>query len=93
MLFPMVNVVFIIIIIAKVAKFIHQKLAEAAELIVDKSPYYRYTPASVLENDSFKLYWNRSIITDKTIPKLILNTTVWKTVTLKQYLLTDLTIT
>jgi hypothetical protein len=22
----------------------------------------------VLENDSFKLYWNRSIITDKTIP-------------------------
>jgi len=24
-----------------VAKIIHQKLAEAAELIVDKSPYYR----------------------------------------------------
>jgi len=50
------------------AKVIHQKLAEAAELIEDKSPYYRYTPANVLENDSFKLYWNRSIITDKTIP-------------------------
>jgi len=27
-----------------------------------------YTPANVLENDNFKLYWNGSIITDKTIP-------------------------
>jgi hypothetical protein len=51
-----------------VAKVIHQKPAEAAELIEDKSPYYRYTPANVLVNDNFKLYWNRSIITDKTIP-------------------------
>jgi len=50
------------------AKIIHQKLAEAAELIDDKSPYYKYTPASVLENENFKLYWNRSILTDKTIP-------------------------
>jgi hypothetical protein len=50
------------------AKIIHQKLAEAAELIEDKSPYYKYTPASVLENENFKLYWNRSILTDKTIP-------------------------
>jgi hypothetical protein len=54
----------IIIIIAKV---IHQKLAEAADLIEDKSPYSKYTPASVLENDNFKLYWNRSILTGKTI--------------------------
>jgi len=53
---------------AGLAKVIHQKLAEAPELIEDKSPFYRYTPANVLENDNFKLYWNRSIITDKTIP-------------------------
>jgi len=33
-----------------------------------KSPYYKYTPANVLENENFKLYWNRSILTDKTIP-------------------------
>ena len=33
------------------AKIIHQKLAEAAEFIDDKSPYYKYTPASVLENE------------------------------------------
>jgi hypothetical protein len=51
-----------------VAKVIHQKLAEAAELIADKSPYYKYTPSSVLENDNYKLYWNRSILMDKTIP-------------------------
>jgi len=50
------------------AKVIHQKLAEAAELIEDKSPYYKYTPANVLENENFRLYWNRSIFTDKTIP-------------------------
>ena len=50
------------------AKAIHQKLAETAELINDKSPYYKYTPANVLENENFKLYWNRSILTDKKIP-------------------------
>jgi len=44
---------------------IHRKLAEVAELIEEKSPY---TPANVLENDNFKLYWNRCILTDKTIP-------------------------
>ena len=49
------------------AKVIHQELAEAAELIASKSPHYKYTPANVLENDNFKLYWNRSIITDKTV--------------------------
>jgi len=37
-------------------------------LIDDKSPYYKYTPANVLQNENFKLYWNRSILTDKTIP-------------------------
>jgi len=49
------------------AKIIHQKLAEAAELTDDKIPYYKYTPANVLENENFKRYWNRSILTDKTI--------------------------
>ena len=63
MLLPHGNIIIIIIII-----IIHQKLAEAAELIEDKSPYYRYTPANVLKNNNFELYWNRSIISDKTIP-------------------------
>jgi hypothetical protein len=47
------------------AEIIHRKLAEAAEFIEDKSPHYKYTPANVLENEHFKLYWNRSILTDK----------------------------
>ena len=47
------------------AKIILQKLAEAAGLIDDKSPYFKYTPANVLENENFKLYWNHSILTDK----------------------------
>jgi len=50
------------------ARIIHQKLAEVAEMIDDKSPYYKYTPANVLENENFKLYWNHIILTDKTIP-------------------------
>ena len=50
------------------AKVIHQKLVEAAELTEDKSPYYKYTSSTVLENDNFKLYWNRSIRTGKTMP-------------------------
>jgi len=33
------------------AKIIHQKLAETAEWIDDKSPYYKYAPANVLENE------------------------------------------
>ena len=47
------------------AKIIYQKLTEAAELIEDKSPYYKYTPANVLEKENFKLCWNRSIRTEK----------------------------
>ena len=39
-----------------VATVIQQKLAETAELIEDRSPYYKYTPGNVLENDNFKLY-------------------------------------
>ena len=49
------------------AKIIHQKLAEAAELIDDESPYHKYKPASVLENENFKMYWYHSILTDKII--------------------------
>ena len=36
----------------RLAKIIHQKLAEATELIDDKSPCYKYTPANVLKISS-----------------------------------------
>jgi len=52
----------------RLTKIMHQKLAETAELIDDKSPYYKYTPANVLKNEIFEVYRNRSILTDKTIP-------------------------
>ena len=42
------------------AKIIHQKLAEAAELIEDKSPYYKYTPTNVLENENYPPETGRS---------------------------------
>jgi len=35
-------------------------------LIINKNNN-KHTPANVLENENFKLYWNRSILTDKTI--------------------------
>ena len=44
-----------------------QELAEAAKSIDDKSPYYKYTTANVLENENMNPYWNRSILTDKTM--------------------------
>ena len=49
----------------ELAKIIYQKLAEAAELIDNKSPYCKYTPANVLENENFKWYWNRSYLRTK----------------------------
>jgi hypothetical protein len=30
-------------------------------------PYYKYIPNPILENEIIKLYWDRSLITDKTI--------------------------
>jgi hypothetical protein len=69
-----------------VAKVIHQELAEAAELIASKSPYYKYKPANVLENDNFKLYWNRSIITDKRVPSNRPDTTLMNKTTKNTFL-------
>ena len=61
------------------AKIIHQKLAEAAELIEDKSPCYKHTPANVLGNENFKLCWNRSVLMDKTNPFNRPHITIMKT--------------
>ncbi|XP_050549514.1 uncharacterized protein LOC126910674 [Spodoptera frugiperda] len=51
----------------QVAAIIHQSLAIQTKLVSDKVPYYKYKPQAVLENEHFKLYWDRTIITDKTI--------------------------
>ena len=51
----------------QVGKIIHQKLACKYHLKQTKVPYYKYTPDVVAENASCRLYWDRSIITDKTM--------------------------
>ena len=50
-----------------VARIIHQQLALRYDLAESEVPYYKYAPAPVLENSRALLYWDRSIITDRTI--------------------------
>ena len=49
------------------AKIIHLALANDRELCDTAEPYYKYCPATVLENQRFRLYWDNPILTDKTI--------------------------
>ncbi|XP_045535408.1 uncharacterized protein LOC106709986 [Papilio machaon] len=51
----------------QVAKIIHQQLALKYALVDTEVPYYQYQPSPVLENSYITLYWDRSIITDRTI--------------------------
>ncbi|KAL0867793.1 hypothetical protein ABMA27_008500 [Loxostege sticticalis] len=68
----------------QVANIIHQKLALKHKLLTDKPlPYYTYDPKPVLENTSYKLYYDRAVLTDKTIhynkPDIILQDKINKT--------------
>lgn len=52
----------------QLANIIHQQLALKHKLIQNtNTPYYNYKPQTVLENDSCKLYYDRAILTDRTI--------------------------
>lgn len=48
-----------------VAKIVHQSLAKRFNLTTSGIPYYKYEPANVLENENYKMYWDREIRTDK----------------------------
>jgi len=50
-----------------VCNIIHQKLINLGKLLVTVEPYYKYKPDSVVENSDFKIYYDRTIITDKSI--------------------------
>ncbi|CAK1579591.1 unnamed protein product [Parnassius mnemosyne] len=50
-----------------VAKIIHQELAVQHGLLKETEPYWKYNPSPVLENDSAQLYWDRSVLTDRTV--------------------------
>ena len=51
----------------QVCKIIHQLLAHKYKFIDSLVPYYKYEPQTVLESRSTRLYWDRPIVTDKTI--------------------------
>ncbi|KAJ3660258.1 hypothetical protein Zmor_004714 [Zophobas morio] len=49
------------------AKIIHKELATLMNLIEDTTPYYTYIPSPFFENNKYKLYWDRTILTDLNI--------------------------
>ncbi|CAH2044345.1 unnamed protein product, partial [Iphiclides podalirius] len=49
------------------ASILHQELALKYGIVDRKLLYYKYSPEAVLENDRARLYWDRPIITDRTI--------------------------
>ncbi|XP_063891872.1 uncharacterized protein LOC135117208 [Helicoverpa armigera] len=51
----------------QVASIVHQHLAHKFNFIQNKTAYYKYKPDTILENSSHRIYWDRTIITDKTI--------------------------
>lgn len=51
----------------QVAKIIHSRLALNHKLLLECQPYYKYSPLPILENAEYVLYWDRLVITDKTI--------------------------
>ena len=59
-----------------VAKIIHLALLKKYQINETAVPYYQYTPDPVRENETHKLYWDRSVLTDRPIvsnrPDLIL---------------------
>ena len=49
------------------AKIILQQLSIKFNLIKQPTPYYTYSPETILENADHKIYWDRIIYTGKTI--------------------------
>ena len=51
----------------QVAKIVYQQLVKTYNLLKSFPPYYKFQPPPVLENDKCILYWDKQIITDKTM--------------------------
>ncbi|XP_078050794.1 uncharacterized protein LOC144477179 [Augochlora pura] len=49
------------------AKIIHQTIKQAYEISTNNIPYYNYTPETIIENENYMIYWDRTIHTDKTV--------------------------
>ncbi|KAI5753628.1 hypothetical protein M8J77_001970 [Diaphorina citri] len=52
----------------QVAAIIHQNICSNLKLIDEKTPYYKYEPPPVIETAKYTVYYDRTIMTDKTIP-------------------------
>jgi len=54
----------------QVAAIIHQELCFRLEIChhTPRTPYYKYEPPAVTETSQYTIYYDRSIITDRTIP-------------------------
>lgn len=69
-----------------VAKIIFLELANKTQLENQKQPYYKYEPPPVLENQEFRIYWDKNILTDITIasnkPDIVLYNKATRTVEL-----------
>lgn len=51
----------------QVAKIIHSKMANNLKLKKNLPPYFKYDPEPVLESSEYVLYWDRPILTDRTV--------------------------
>ncbi|MBZ5796461.1 hypothetical protein K8353_40995, partial [Burkholderia contaminans] len=51
----------------QLAKMVHQQLALKYGLLATAPPYYKYNPEAVLETEVAVMYWDRLIITDRTV--------------------------
>lgn len=49
------------------AKIVHQTLARNCKLHHSSIPYYKYNPTAVIENDEYRIYWDRPLITDQSV--------------------------
>lgn len=50
-----------------VAKILHQEICKVANLIRGDTPYYKYNPAPVRENENWKICWDIPVQTDHTV--------------------------
>lgn len=49
-----------------VAKILHNAIMCTYDK-TERTPYYKYDPPGVVETENYRIYWNRDIITDRTI--------------------------
>lgn len=55
----------------RMGKIVHQSLRKKYLGYNEKVPYYEYEAPPVCEDESYRLYWNRKVITDRPIPSNI----------------------